>query len=217
MKRNRSNRSIIAAAAAGTGLAILAVGTGFTRNNQPEGEGQPQMQLPEGWTMEHMMACVEAGTPGEEHAWLAEGAGSWHGKGKMWMGVGAEPVSVEATMTITPIMDGRYFRNEFRCEIPGMGLYHGMGVIGYDIVAEKFIGDWVDNQSTTIMQGEATKSADNTLTWTHSYTCPITRKPTSMKEIDRVKADGSRTMEMHGTDPVSGKNYKMMEFTFTRG
>lgn len=216
MKRNRS---IIAAAAAGTGLAILAVSAGFTRDNQPEGQPptQPEMQLPEGWTMEHMMACVEAGTPGEQHAWLAEGEGSWHGKGKMWMGAGADPTPVEATMTITSIMGGRFVRTEMNCEIPGMGLYHGMGTTGYDVVAEKFVGNWIDNQSTTIMQGVAAKSADGTLTWTHSFTCPITRKPTTMKEIDRVKADGSRTMEMHGTDPVSGKQYKMMEFTFTRG
>ena len=98
-----------------------------------------------------------------------------------------------------------------------MGVYHGMGIIGYDTVAEKFVGNWIDNHSTTIMQSTGARAADGSLTWTHSYTCPITRKPTSMKEIDRAKPDGSRTMEMHGTDPVSGKYYKMMEFTFTRG
>ncbi len=209
------NRSIVAAAAAGTGLAILAIGAGFTRNSQPA--DQPEMQLPEGWTMEHMMAFVKAGTPGEEHAWLAEGVGTWKGQGKMWMGPDADFITVEATMTIAPLMDGRYFRCEMDSEIPGMGAYTGMGIIGYDNIAGQFVGNWIDNQSTTIMQGTGKKAADGTLTWTHSYTCPINHKPTSMKEINRFKPDGSRTMEMHGTDPVTGKHYKMMEYTFTRG
>lgn len=38
---------------------------------QPSGE-QPEMPLPPGWTMDDMMACVRAGTPGG-HAGRAPG------------------------------------------------------------------------------------------------------------------------------------------------
>jgi hypothetical protein len=87
--------------AASAGLTILAA-AGL---RQPE--SQPEFTLPEGWTMEHMMACIEAGTPGDQHAWLAEGIGTWNGKGTMWMGPGADPTPFETTMTIAPLMEGR--------------------------------------------------------------------------------------------------------------
>ncbi|MCC5823426.1 MAG: DUF1579 domain-containing protein [Phycisphaerales bacterium] len=204
--------TFLAATAVLIGIGALAVGAGF---GQPEGE--PEMQLPPGWTMEDMMAYVTAGTPGEEHAWLAESAGTWHGKGFMWMGPEGESIPFESTMTITAMMDGRYVTIDYKGEMPGMGEYHGFGITGYDNIAGHFVGVWIDSYSTGFMNGTATKSDDGTLTWSHSYTCPIHRKPTAMREIDRITGENTRTMEMHGTDPITGKEYKMMEVDFTRG
>lgn len=193
------------------GLGAFAIGAGFSQPGD-----QPEFELPKGWTMEDMMACIEAGTPGEQHAWLAEDVGTWSGKGSMWMGPDdANPMTFESTMTVTAIMDGRYIRTEMEGEMPGMGMYTGQGVSGYDNVAGRFVSNWIDNQSTGIMNGTGAKSGD-TLTWTFEYMCPITRKPTKMREVYRIVDANTRKMEMHGADPKSGKQYKMMEFTLTR-
>jgi hypothetical protein len=207
MNRNRSIASLIAAAA-GAGVIALAAGFG-----QPE--GQPEMELPPGWTMDDMMACMQAGTPGEQHAWLAETAGTWSGSGKMWMGPGGEAIDFDGEMTVTPIMDGRYIRTEMSSDIPGMGPYTGEGVAGYDNVAGRYTSNWFDNHSTGIMQGTGKKSADGTITWEFKYMCPINRKPTTLREVQKFDGD-SLSMEMHAIDPKSGKEYTMMTFDYTR-
>lgn len=208
--------TIITSASVLIGIGALAVGAGVGQPDAQPDDAHPATELPPGWTMEHMMAYVTAGTPGEEHAWLAESAGTWHGEGTMWMGSESEPVAFESTMTITPIMDGRYVTTDYKSEIPGMGEYHGAGITGYDNVAGQFVVVWIDNHSTGIMNGTANKSADGTLRWTHSYTCPIERKPTSMRQIERITGENTRTMEMHATDPATGKEYKSMDIEFKR-
>ena len=202
----RSRLFIVTAA----GLGAVGVIAGFSQPGEQHG-----FELPEGWTMEDMAALVAAGTPGEQHQWLAEGAGSWDGKGSMWGAPGGEPVPFECTLTITPIMDGRYLRSEMSGEMPGMGVFTGQGVVGYDNVAGKFVGNWIDNQSTGIANGEGARRGD-TLTWTFSYHCPITRKPTVLRQVERIVDANTRTMVMHGTDAKSGKEFKMMELTYTR-
>src|SRR5262245_29204367 len=51
--------------------------------------------LPPGMTeedMKMMQACIEAGTPGEMHAFLAAGSGAWSGECTMWMAPGTDPM-----------------------------------------------------------------------------------------------------------------------------
>lgn len=209
------------------GLAAVA-GLAFAEppKNQPADKhqpghtqpaGQPEMKLPPGWTEADMQACAEAGTPGEMHAFLAKGVGTWTGKTKMWMAPDTEAMESSATCTITPVMDGRYFKNEMSGEMPGMGPYSGFGLVGYDNVEQKFQSTWIDNHSTGIMYGKGELSSDGkTLTWQYKFNCPMTKQATTMREIETFTGKDSRKWEMWGTDPKSGKEFKMMEMTMNR-
>lgn len=179
---------------------------------------QPEMQLPPGWTAEDAMACQVAGTPGEMHKFLAKRIGTWSASTKMWMpGVPEPMVGKDGTYTVSDFMDSRYLKCEMKGDMPGMGPFNGFGLTGYDNISQKFVGTWVDNHSTGIMNGTGELSKDGrTITWTFDYNCPITKKPTKMREIETLKGDNEMTLEMHGVDPKSGKEYKMMEITFTR-
>jgi hypothetical protein len=178
---------------------------------------QPEMKLPPGWTTEDMQACVEAGMPGKMHERLAKAVGVWEGKGTMWMGPGGEPMKCAMNSKTTTIMDGRYTRCEITGDMPGMGPFTGLGVNGYDNVSQKFVSNWIDNHSTGIMAGTGEISADGkTLTWTYTYNCPVTRKPASMRQIERFTGDNTMTLEAFGPDPKTGKEYKLMSFEFTR-
>jgi hypothetical protein len=178
--------------------------------------GQPE--LPPGWTAEDMQAYALAGTPGKMHEHLAKAVGTWVGKTQMWMGPDAkEPMQGECQQTVTMVMDGRYQQGEMTGEMPGMGPFKGFGVTGYDNVSQKFVGSWIDNHSTGIMQGVGELSADGkTLNWTFSYNCPITKKPVSMRQIETYPDDKTMTFEMFTTDPKSGKEYKCMRIEFTK-
>lgn len=179
--------------------------------------GQPEFELPPGMTQEDMQACMEAGTPGEMHAWLAEGVGEWEGTTKMWMAPDTEPTVSECTSTVTTMLDGRFIQCEIAGDMPGMGPFNGFGVYGFDNVSQQFQSTWMDNCGTGMMTGTGELSSDKkTLTWTFTYNCPMTKKPTIMREVERRTSKDSMTLEMYGTPPHGGKEYKMMEITFTR-
>lgn len=179
--------------------------------------GQPEMKLPPGWTQEDMQACILAGTPGEMQERLANDVGEWHGKTTMWMVPGAEPVESESEVTITPILDGRYTKVDWEGDMPGMGPYQGYGIYGFDNVSRQFVATWIDNHSTGIMTGTGKLSSDGkTLTWRYTHNCPITKKPTTMRDVETITGPNTKTLEMFGIDPKSGKEFKMMSVQLTK-
>lgn len=201
------------------GAAALITASFAFAQDKPAAKAPPagDHQLPPGWTEADMQACMEAGTPGPMHAYLNESVGTWNGKVTMWMAPGAEPMVSECKTVIAPKMDGRFVSCETTGDLAGMGPFHGYGLYGYDNVSEEFQATWIDNCGTGMMQGTGDLSSDQTtLTWTYNYTCPITKKPVVMKEIDRREGKNKSTMEMHGTDPKTGKEFKMMQIEYTR-
>jgi hypothetical protein len=87
-----------------------------------------------------------------------------------------------------------------------------MGIAGYDNTTRQYISDWVDNHGTGIMRGTGLVSDDGkTMTWTYTYTCPINKKPTTMREVVKHPTDTTMTVEMFANDPKSGKEYKCMQ------
>jgi hypothetical protein len=160
---------------------------------------------------------MDAGTPGPQHARLTESVGIWNGKTTMWMGPGTEPIKSDCVTIITPVMDNRFIKVETKGEMPGMGPFSGFGLYGYDNVGEKFQSPWIDNHGTGMMIGTGDLSSDGaTLTWDFTYNCPIAKKPVKLREIERKTGADTSTLEMYGTDPKSGKEYKMMEIALIR-
>jgi hypothetical protein len=184
----------------------------------PSAGAMPQdMQLPPGMTEADMQACMAAATPGEPHARLAKGAGTWHGTQQLWMGPGMEPMSSTCTSTVSSLMDGRYAKCEVAGEMPGMGPFNGLGLTGFDNVSKKFVASWVDNMGTGIMYGTGDLSGDGkTLTINYTYNCPITQKPTTMRSVETMTGADTMRLEMFARDPKSGVEYKMMSTEFTR-
>lgn len=178
---------------------------------------KPEMKLPPGWTEDDVKACMVAGTPGEKHKDLAKGAGTWQGKTTMWMFPGSEPMKSECVSKATSILDGRYIRVEITGEMPGMGPFNGIGVYGYDNVSGKYVSTWIDNHSTGILNGTGEVSADGkVMTWSYTYNCPVTKKPATLREVETITGSNTRTLEMFGKEPKSGKEYKMMSIEFTK-
>ena len=219
---NKWNKMLVVGPLTLCGLALVAsIAIGA---DAPKDAGAqlkiPEMKLPPGWTEEDMKACMIAGTPGKMHALLTQDAGTWQGEQTMWMSPGApeaQPMTSPVTSTITPIMDGRYTKVEVAGEMPGMGPYNGLGMYGFDNVSQKFVCTWVDNHSTGMMNGEGVLSADGKqITWKFTFNCPITKKPAVMRQIESVGGGNTKTLVMHGADPKSGKEFKMMEIEMTK-
>jgi len=211
-----------------TVVGVIAVSCSFalgqaTQDGKPASPAaikppsQPEQATPGGMSEADMQACIEAATPGKMHEYLVEGVGTWTGKVSMWMAPGTEPAVSTCTTTITSIMDGRFIRIETSGEMPGMGAFNGFGIAGFDNVSQKFQGTWIDNFGTGMMTGCGELDSDGkTLNWKYIYNCPITKKPTIMREVERRTGKDSMTLEMFGPDPVTGKEFKMMEIAYTR-
>jgi hypothetical protein len=201
------------------GLAIgVAVGTIITAFAFAQHEGkQPEMKLPDGWTMEDMQKCMMAGEPGDQHKFLAKLVGTWNAETKMWMGPGSDPMTSQGTWTMTSMYDGRYIKTDVDGDVPGMGKFVGMGITGFDNVSQEFVGSWIDSHSSGILPGKAKLSADNkTMEWTYAYNCPLTKKASTFRHIEHFKGDNAMTVEMFGIDPKSNKEYKMMHVELTK-
>jgi hypothetical protein len=209
-----------------TFVALVALGAslvfaqsskdGGSASKSPAATGQKQ-ELPPGMTEADMKACVEAGTPGPKHEFLAQSIGAWSGKNTMWMTPTADPVKSDCSATFTAVMDGRFIRCEVNGEMPGMGPFHGFGIYGFDNVSQKFQSTWIDSCGTGMMFGTGELSPDGkTLTWTYSYNCPITKKPTVFREVEHRTGKDTLAVEMFGADPHTGKEFKVMEIAYTR-
>jgi hypothetical protein len=209
------------AAALVAALAALSLANSSLAEDAPKkappSAAQPEFKLPPGWTAADMQACILASTPGKMQKRLTKEAGEWSGTCTMWMGAETPPVKSPCSCKVTPLMEGRFVKVEHAGEIPGMGPYQGFGIYGFDNVAQKFTSVWIDNHGTGMMKGTGELTPDGKkLTWTYDFTCPITQKPAVMREIETITGPTTKTLEMFGADPKSGKEYKMMSIELTK-
>jgi hypothetical protein len=211
---------LAAALVAAFGFVAVVASIGIAepaKDVKPVGAPTPEFKLPPGFTEEDMQACILAGTPGAMHKHLAKSVGTWQGKSTMWMAPGADPIKSECTSTVKPTMDGRFVQCEMTGEMPGMGPYHGLGIYGYDNVSQEFVCTWIDNHSTSMMNGVGELSDDGkTTTWNFTVNCPITKKPVAMREVETITGPKTKTLEMFGPDRQTGKEFKMMSIEFTK-
>lgn len=194
-------------------MVALGCCLGSIQNANAQAEGQ----LPPGWTAEDMQAFVAAATPGKEHEFLKREIGDWTCETTMWMTPDSEAIESVGTATVKPLFDGRYTQVEWKGDMPGMGPYNGLGTYGYDNVKKKYVSTWMDNMSTGMMVGEGELSEDGKkLTWEYKGHCPIQKKEITMRQIETITSPTTKTLEFHGPDPKTGKDYKHMEIKLTK-
>ena len=211
-------KRLVVAASLAAVLATIGVAQEAKKAaDKPAAAPPADFKLPAGWTQADLQACIAAGTPGANHERLTKDAGVWEGKNTMWMGPGSDPVKSDSKTTVTPMLDGRFVKLEMAGEMPGMGPYIGFAISGYDNVSKKFVSTWIDNHGTGLATGEGELSKDGkTLTWNYTFNCPITNKPALLRQIETVTGPGTKTLEMFGADPKTGKEYKMMVIELTK-
>ena len=67
------------------------------------------------------------------------------------------------------------------------------------------------------MNGQGELSSDGkTLTWSFTTNCPLTRKQTTMRDVETTTGPNTKTLETFTIDPKTGKEYKMMSVELTR-
>jgi uncharacterized lipoprotein NlpE involved in copper resistance len=163
-----------------------------------------------------MKAMMESGTPGEPHKMLAKSTGTWSADVTHWMGEGAPPQKATGTSVTTMLYGGRYQQSKFSGNMMGMP-FEGTAIMGYDNTEKKYYSTWIENMSTAIMITWGTwDEASKSITLSGTMKNPANGHECDLKQIYKIVDDNTHVMEMYGPDPKTGKEYKMMEITYTR-
>jgi hypothetical protein len=192
-------------------LSVALTSLAFAHDPKQKKEAAP----PSAEEQKMMEAWMKAMTPGENHKALEAFVGTWDTKVKAWMQPGAPAVESTGVSTNSWILGGRFIEQRFEGSFMGQP-FTGLGYTGYDNIAKKFIGSWMDNMSTGAMNSTGMMEKDGkTFTFVGSMLDPMTGKASDVKEKITVIDADTHTMEMWAPGP-DGKMYKNMEITYTR-
>ncbi len=154
--------------------------------------------------------------PVAEHRRFEPFVGTFKAEVKMWMGPG-DPMVSTGVMNNTLDLDGRFIRHDYTGD-PNPGpfpSFAGRGFWGYNDVAQRYEGVWVDNASN-IMQVE-TGTVDATgKVWTMESQRHDPKTDTMMtkRSIVTLQDNDHHTMEMFFVR--DGQEFKGMEIAYSR-
>jgi len=160
-----------------------------------------------------MAEMMKYAMPGPQHELLKPMAGKWIVKNKMWSSPG-EPQITEGTCETAWILGGRYLQSTYRSQWMGEP-FEGMGLVGYDVKAQKFVNLWLDTMSTTYMASTGTMDASGkVLTYVGSYADPVSGKDVPFRMVTKIVDPNQHIFAMYSTK--EGKESQDMEITYTR-
>ena len=161
-----------------------------------------------------LAAMGMAGTPGEVHAELAKGTGSYAASGQMWMAPDAPPMPMEATSKVQMLLGGRYLMQEFKTDFMGQP-FEGLMIMGYDNISDEYWQVWMDNMSTGYSLAHGDENEDGSIEMSGWMRDVMTPEGRPTRQVTFQKGDGSFTFEMYDSTP-DGDEFKVMELTYKK-
>jgi hypothetical protein len=161
-----------------------------------------------------MEVYTKLATPGEQHKQLASLAGSWTTKTKEWMEPNKPPVESTGSAEMKMLLDGRFLQQEVTGQMMGQP-YSGIEITAYDNLLKHYVTTWMSTMGTGIFMMEGTASADGktvTLKGQHAEPGGGYMKH---RAIWKIVDSNTQTFDMYGAHH-GGKEWKMMEMTYTR-
>jgi hypothetical protein len=160
--------------------------------------------------------CTEMGAVVDAHRKLEPFVGVFAAKVSLWMG--PEPMVSTGVMTNRWDLGGRFLHQSYKGDqtdgpFPG---FEGRGYWGYNTVARRFEGFWIDTAST-IMQTESGEVDRSGKVWTMvgSFPDPASGKPIRKRSVITLIDRTRHTMECYFQGP-DGRESKTMAIEYAR-
>jgi len=165
----------------------------------------------------HTGECASMGEVGEAHKRLDPFVGTFAAAVKMWMGPG-DPMVSTGVMNNSWDLGGRFLFQHYKGD-PSDGpfsSFEGRGYWGYNTVANKYEGFWIDT-ACTFMQTERGEVDASGKVWTMlgTMTDPSSGGALKKRTVITLNDNDHHTMEMFFTGP-DGNEAKMMEIGYER-
>jgi Protein of unknown function (DUF1579) len=194
-------------------VACTALAASLSAQDKPKKAAPKAAPMDEKAMME---MWKKAATPGEMHKKMDDMVGTFDADVRMWMDPSKPPEDSKGTSVNTWVLGNRFV--ETRHEGTMMGEpFNGIGYTGYDNVQKKYVGTWMDNGGTGIMNSTcALDASGKSMTCKASFWDAMSGKPNTMELKTTWVDHDHHTMEMWGTHQPGGKKTKMMEITYTR-
>ena len=161
-----------------------------------------------------MEAYTKAATPGPQHSSLAKQVGNYSLLIKSWEAPGTEPMVENGTATRSMILGGRVMMESMNSKMMGQP-FTGHGMRGFDNVTGKHWSTWNDSISTGLMTTTGSCDEKDACTFSGSWVDPVSKKTITSRMVSHWSGADAETFEMFGPGP-DGKEFKMMEITYTR-
>jgi hypothetical protein len=184
---------------------MLAASVAMAKGKKTEKPMDPQAM---------MEVYTKLAAPGEQHKQLASLAGSWTTKTKEWMEPNKPPVESTGSAEMKMLLDGRFLQQELTGQMMGQP-FSGIEITAYDNLLKRYVTSWMSTMGTGIFMMEGTASTDGktiTLKGQHAEPGGGYMKH---RAIWKIVDSNTQTFDMYGTHP-GGKEWKMMEMTYTR-
>ena len=118
------------------------------------------------------------------------------------------------TATRSMALDGRVLVEQFSGTMMGSP-FTGHGMTGYDNVSNKYWSTWNDSMSTGLMISDGTCDAQGSCTFAGTSSDAVRKKPMKTRMTSKWTNPTTEVFTMYGPDR-KGKEYKMMEITYTK-
>lgn len=161
-----------------------------------------------------MEVYTKLATPGEQHKQLASLAGSWTTKTKEWMEPNKPPVESTGSAEMKMLLDGRFLQQEITGQMMGQP-YSGIEITAYDNLLKRYVTTWMSTMGTGIFMMEGTASADGKIVTLKGRHAEPGGKYMKHRAIWKIVDSNTQTFDMYGAHH-GGKEWKMMEMTYTR-
>lgn len=172
------------------------------------------------FTPEQMQAMGEVfqryQTPGTAHRTMADQfVGEWEVRSEFWMMPESDPQVTVSTARTTPIMGGRYLREDVTGSFMGRE-WQGMSLTGYDNALGEYTYLWIDDMGTGMASGTGTYDpATKTYTYFGEMTDAMEQAMLRTKSVITMQSDDRHVFEMFG-EAENGEWLRMMRLTYER-
>lgn len=148
--------------------------------------------------------------PGPEHKVFQRMVGTWDATTVM------QGLPASKGVETDRLIGGLWLVADFKGDMGGQP-FEGHGLYGYDPDKKKYVGAWIDTQSTSIQFQEGTLSPDgNSMTMTGEMKNPMGEGTVTIKMVDAFTGDDTRVFAMKMPMPGGGGEIDVMTITYKR-